>query len=163
MGSTTHQYCFWSLGSVTSLSKKVRFNAVLSKHAGAWFNALPSPCIGVFVDNERFIVVVGFRLGWLICAEHQCSYRTEVDNRGTHGLSYKFTAGRFLNHQVSDIIKRALISVGDPSVPELIGTSSDDGKRPDGMTHILWQRGKSRVWNFTCVDTLALSHICCLN
>ena len=30
---------------------------------------------------------------------------------------------------------------------------------PDGMTLASWKHGKSLAWDFTCVDTLADSHI----
>jgi hypothetical protein len=35
----------------------------------------------------------------------------------------------------------------------------NDGKRPDGATLDPWQRGKYLVWDFTCPDTLAPSHL----
>jgi len=34
----------------------------------------------------------------------------------------------------------------------------EDGKRPDGMTLIPWEGGRSVVWDFTSCDTLAQSH-----
>jgi hypothetical protein len=35
----------------------------------------------------------------------------------------------------------------------------EDGKRPDGVTLIHWKRGRILVWNVTCVDTLAATHL----
>ncbi|CAH2226484.1 jg13502, partial [Pararge aegeria aegeria] len=35
----------------------------------------------------------------------------------------------------------------------------NDGKRPDGMTIVPWWMGRSLVWDATCVDTLAASHL----
>ncbi|KAI8426707.1 hypothetical protein MSG28_014413 [Choristoneura fumiferana] len=35
----------------------------------------------------------------------------------------------------------------------------DDGKRPDGVTLVPWKLGRALVWDATCVDTFALSHI----
>ncbi|CAH2240819.1 jg13453 [Pararge aegeria aegeria] len=46
-----------------------------------------------------------------------------------------------------------------PAVLEPIGLARSDGKRPDGMTFIAWRLGRSLVWDATCVDTLAASHI----
>ena len=44
-----------------------------------------------------------------------------------------------------------------PSVLEPAGLSRTDGKRPDGVTAIPWQRGKPLVWDVTFVDSLAPS------
>ena len=44
-----------------------------------------------------------------------------------------------------------------PSVLEPGGLSRTDGKRPDGVTAIPWQRGKPLVWDVTFVDSLAPS------
>ena len=35
----------------------------------------------------------------------------------------------------------------------------DDGKRPDGATLIPWKQGKCLVWDATCVNTIARSHV----
>ncbi|CAH2230048.1 jg20257 [Pararge aegeria aegeria] len=45
------------------------------------------------------------------------------------------------------------------AVLEPIGLARSDGKRPDGMTLIPWRLGRSLLWDATCVDTLAASHI----
>jgi hypothetical protein len=34
-----------------------------------------------------------------------------------------------------------------------------DNKRPDGMTMVPWERGRSLIWDVTCVDTLAPCHV----
>ena len=39
------------------------------------------------------------------------------------------------------------------------GLSRSDGKRPDGLTLYPWANGKNVVWDFTCRDSLAPSHI----
>ena len=39
------------------------------------------------------------------------------------------------------------------------GLSSRDGKRPDGLTLFPWKAGKNLIWDYTCRDTLAASHI----
>jgi hypothetical protein len=60
---------------------------------------------------------------------------------------------------VNDLIKRALVSARIPSVLEPSGIYRSDGKRPDGMTLIPWSQGRSLLWDFTCPDTLAPSHL----
>ena len=36
---------------------------------------------------------------------------------------------------------------------------SSNGKRPDRMTIYPWKNGRTIVWDFTCSDTIAPSHI----
>ena len=60
---------------------------------------------------------------------------------------------------INDLIKRSLVTAGYPSVLEPIGTCLEDGKRPDGMTMIPWSKGKALLWDATCVDTFASSHL----
>ena len=79
---------------------------------------------------------------------------------GRHGLSCKNQIGRHPRHsQVNDIIKRALLSAEFPSRLEPPGLSRKDGKRPDGMTLFPYKEGKSLVWDFTCIDTLASTYL----
>ena len=37
--------------------------------------------------------------------------------------------------------------------------SRDDEKRPDGLTVLPWANGRCLVWDFTCSDTMAASHL----
>ena len=39
------------------------------------------------------------------------------------------------------------------------GLYRTDGKRPDGLTMIPWERGKQLVWDVTVVDVLAPSRL----
>ena len=57
---------------------------------------------------------------------------------------------------VNETIRRALVSGGVPAVLETVGVCHDDGKRPDGMSLILWWKVLPLMWDFTCSDTLAL-------
>ena len=41
----------------------------------------------------------------------------------------------------------------------IIILSRTDGKRPDGLTLVPWQRGKSVTWNVTVTDTVADSYL----
>lgn len=60
---------------------------------------------------------------------------------------------------LNEIIRRALVSAGVPCTLEPPGFYSTDGKRPDGLTLIPWERGRSLVWDATCVSTFANSHL----
>lgn len=40
-----------------------------------------------------------------------------------------------------------------------MGLLRDDGKRPDGATLLPWEAGRILVWDFTCPNTLACSHL----
>ena len=55
-------------------------------------------------------------------------------------------------------LRRALVSGGIPSILEHVGVCREDAKRPDGMTLIPWEGGRSLLWNFMSCDTLAQSH-----
>lgn len=139
---------------------RARLNAVSSPNSSDWLKALPVATLGTLLDDFSFKIAVGLRLGCPICVPHLCVCGNQVDDLGIHGLSCKFSAGRISRHHaVNDLIKRALISAEIPSVLEPPGTSRDDGKRPDGMTLIPWESGKPLLWDFTCVDTTAASHL----
>ena len=79
---------------------------------------------------------------------------------GTHGLSCRFSAGRHFCHaMLKDILHRALSSANVPSRLEPTGLNRADGKRPDGITMVPWSNGRLLVWDATCVDTFATSHL----
>ena len=42
---------------------------------------------------------------------------------------------------------------------EPTGLSRSDGKRPDGVTLVPWKSGRLLVWDATCPDTFAPSHL----
>ena len=69
-------------------------------------------------------------------------------------------AGRSIrHHQLNDIIHRMLTRASTPSVLEPPGLSRTNGKRPDGLTLIPWQRGKNLTWDVTVTDTIANSYL----
>ena len=68
--------------------------------------------------------------------------------------------GRHSRHAaINDLIKRLLAAVKIPAHLEATGISRSDGKRPDGATIVSWKGGKVLVWDATCPDTFAPSHI----
>jgi len=49
--------------------------------------------------------------------------------------------------------------VGIPATKEPHGLTRSDGKRPDGLTLVPWQRGKPLSWDVTVICTLADSYV----
>lgn len=83
-----------------------------------------------------------------------------MDQLGHHGLSCQKSAGRFSRHAaLNDIIRRSLASANVPALLEPSGILRNNGKRPDGMSLLPWSMGRVLVWDATCVDTLAPSHL----
>ena len=60
---------------------------------------------------------------------------------------------------VNDLIKRVLASADISALLEPKSLSRDDGKHLDGLTVLPWANGRCLVWDFTCPDTLAVSHL----
>ena len=105
-------------------------------------------------------IACGLRLGSPLCQPHECICDTQVESTGVHGLSCRKSAGRFSRHfNVNNLIRKALESAHVPTILEPQGVSRTDGKRPDGMTIFPWRMGKCMVWDFTCSDTFAPSHL----
>ena len=139
---------------------RARLLAVSCPESGAWLNALPISSVGLKMDDEVVRIAVGLRLGLPLCRSHVCSScGGEINQRGTHGLSCRFSKGRHSRHAaLNDIVKRALDSAKIPSHLEPSGLFRSDGKRPDGATVVPWRCGRILVWDATCSDTLAPSH-----
>ena len=112
------------------------------------------------MDPDVLRVAVALRIGSRICETHSCRCGGMMDEKGHHGLSCRFSAGRHPRHAaLNDIVKRGLLRAGLPSVLEPPGLDRGDGKRPDGITVYPFREGKSLVWDCTCVDTFARTHL----
>ena len=138
---------------------KARLLAVSADHSSDWLHALPISSCGLRLSDEAVRVAVGLRLGASICQPHQCPCGSTVDSTGTHALSCKKSSARIQRHSaLNDLIFRAFVKAGVPSIKELPGLLRTDGKRPDGVTQIPWASGKSLAWDVTVTDTLAPSY-----
>ena len=148
------------IGSATDSSNRGRLLAVSSPHAGAWLNAVPICPLGLKLDNDSLRIAVALRLGVEMAMPYTCICGTTVERKTVHGLDCRKSGGRHVRHSaVNDVLHRALQAAGVPSQLEPSGLSRDDGKRPDGATIIPFSKGKCLVWDVTCVNTLAASHI----
>ena len=148
------------VADATDNHHRARLLAVAAPHAGDWLHALPISTCGLRLDDETIRVAVALRLGVNLGQPHPCPCGAQVDSRGTHGLSCKLSSGRMArHHHINDLIWRALQRASVPSSKEPAGLSRTDGKRPDGLTLIPWQSGKTLIWDVTVADTLAASHL----
>ena len=79
---------------------------------------------------------------------------------GHHGLSCRRSAGRHRRHALANnVIVRAIRSARFHAELEPARLLRGDGKRPDGASLDPWRTGLYLVWDFTCPDTLAPSHL----
>jgi len=100
------------------------------------------------------------RLGYSVCIAHTCRWGALADAQGLHGLVCKQAPSKTARHQaINDVTARAVTSAGIPVTKEPVGLTRLDGKRPDGLTLIPWQGGKSLTWDVTVVSTLADSYL----
>ena len=113
------------------------------------------------MDDESLRIAIGLRLGCQLSLPHVCAHCGEdVDQYATHGLSCRWSQGRHSRHgEINDIIHRSLVSAKVLSRLEPTGLLRSDGKRPDGMTIIPWSSGRLLVWDATCCDIFAASHV----
>ena len=148
------------LNNASDPTTRSRLLAVSSPDAGVWLNAIPIPSLGLKLDNESLRIAVALRLGVQVAMPYKCICGTSVEGTATHGLDCRKNGGKHARHfAVNDILHRALNAAGVPSHLEPTGLSREDGKRPDGATILPFEKGQCLVWDFTCVNTVAASHI----
>ncbi|XP_063538102.1 uncharacterized protein LOC134747408 [Cydia strobilella] len=132
--------------------EQARLKAVAAPESGAWLHALPSSHLGTLLDNDSLRIGAALRLGCNVCEPHLCVCGVMVEANGHHGLSCVRCAGRFpRHHAINDIVRRAMVSANLPCVLEPQGLSRTDGKRPDGLTLVPWAKGRSLLWDATCI------------
>ena len=59
---------------------------------------------------------------------------------------------------LNDLVARAFVAAGVPVDKEPVGLVRQDGKRPDGLTLIPFEGGRSLTWDVTVVFTAADSY-----
>jgi hypothetical protein len=139
---------------------RARLLASTAPGSGSWLHALPCSNLGLRLGNEELRIAVGLRLGTPLVRTHVCVCGVEVEQNGHHGLACRRSAGRHRRHAfANDVIVRAIRSIDVHAELEPPRLLRGDGKRPDGATLDPWNRGQYLVWDFTCPDTLAPSHL----
>ena len=113
------------------------------------------------MDNETTQVAIHLRLGAPSCKPHQCCHcGSAVDALATHGLSCRWSEGHRPCHAaINDFIHRSIASAKVPSRLEPNGLFRSDGKHPDGLSVVPWKERKPLIWDATCPDTFAVSHV----
>ena len=99
--SWDEQACQAELNNLLSSANQVhsaRLRAAASPHTGAWLQALPSPSLGLLLDEETVRVNVALRLGAPICEPHKCRCGRLVGSLGHHGLACRLNEGRQPRH-----------------------------------------------------------------
>ena len=154
------------LSAAQSQAGRTRLIAAAAPHSGDFLAAVPCSSVGNRMDDASLRIAIALRLGAPVCAPHECICGELTDELGVHGLSCRKSAGRHFRHSaVNDLIKRSLASAEIPSRLEPTGIvrnntgDNTDNKRPDGLTIAPWASGRCLVWDFTCPDTLAVSHL----
>jgi len=83
-----------------------------------------------------------------------------VDARGLHSFVCRRASGRSARHHVlNDLVARCFASAGTPVTKEPTGLFRADGKRPDGLTLVSWQSGKSLCWDVTVICPLVEAYV----
>src|ERR1043165_2770024 len=133
--------------------------AVQSPHSGDWFHALPITTAGLRMSGEVLRIASGIRLGTALCEKRTCKCGAIVEPIGHHGFSCIKGAGRHQRRgMINDVIWRAFTRAKIPAIKEPNGLSRSDGKRPDGVTIIAWQRDRCLASDVTVPDTFAASY-----
>ena len=134
--------------------------ASLTPGSGSWLQALPSNNLGLRLGNNELRIAVGLRIGAPLVRPHQCVCGEEVESNGHHGLACRRSSVRHRRHALAnDVLVRAVRSVEVHAELEPPRLLRGDGKRPDGASLDPWTGGRYLVWDFTCPDTLAPSHL----
>jgi len=145
--------------SLNSTHLRALFLAASTQPSGYWMFAMPSASCRLRLGDEVVKVAVGLRFGLDLCEPHQCQCGSLVDARGLHSFVCKRTPGRSARHHaLNDLIARSFGSAGVPVTKEPSGLFRTDGKRPDGLTLVPWQSGRSMCWDVTVICPLAESY-----
>ena len=105
-------------------------------------------------------VAVGLCLGAPLCHPHTCHHcGVQVDGTAMHGLSCKWSEGHHQHHVAVNDIVRTISAAHLPLRLEPTGVSCSNDKRPYRIALVPWKSGRLLVWDTTCPDTFASSHL----
>ena len=137
-----------------------RLLAASSESASCLYDCNPSSGEGTRLSDTTLTLAVGLRLGLPVAATGTCVCGEELDAHGDHALTCKRGVGRGARHKdLNERVRSALNEAGHVSVLELSGLTRTDGKRPDGVTVMPFERGLPMAWDVTVVHTCAPSYL----
>ena len=114
---------------------RARLLAAGCRESGVWLGAVPVSSLGTQLDPEVLRIGIVLRLGAKVCEGHRCRCGCNIDEKGYHPLSCRYSAGRFPRHaELNEVIRRALQRAGLPSVLEPPGSNRGDCRRLDGIS-----------------------------
>ena len=139
---------------------RARLLAAAALHSGAWLSAIPVECLGLLLPDDAVRVGVALRPGTRVQQPHCCRCGTMADAFGYHSLSCHRNPGRLPRHAaLNDLVYRALAAAVLVAILEPQGLHRSDGRRPDGVTVFPFRRGRMLMWDATCVNTYAGTHL----
>lgn len=142
-----------------NLFNTARLHGVACPGAGSWLNAFPSSSLALLLSAEEFRIASALRLGAPVSSAHTCVCGTVADKFGMHALICPRLNSRHARHtECNAVLRRAFSSARTPTTLEPTGLLRNDGRRPDGVTLVPWECGRSLAWDFTCVHRLAASY-----
>ena len=104
-----------------------RLRAAAEPHSGAWLQALPSPALGLHLNEDTVRISVCLRLGAPICEPHRCRCGQTVSRLGHHGLSCQQSnrAGRLPRHYALNDSQALTIVCWYPFLARAIGLGQE--------------------------------------
>ena len=122
-------------------------------HGSDWLYMLPIAASGLCLSDEVIQVSVSLHLGLNLCESHACPCGATVTSRGMHGLSFnRSTDSCTCHYQINDTTWQTLKCANVSATKEPTGILRGDGKHPDGLTLVTWQREPSLIWDIIVVD-----------
>ena len=137
-----------------------RLLAASTESASCLYNCIPSSRDGTRLSDSALSLAVGLRLGVPVATPGVCACGAELDPLGDHALSCNRGVGRGARHKaLNEEVRSALNEAGHVCVLEPPGLTRTDGKRPDGVTVMPFERGLPMAWDVTVVHTCAPSYL----
>ena len=124
------------------------------------WTGIPNSRIGTRLSDNALTIAMGLRLGLSVATPGVCRCGRELDALGDHALSSNKGVGRSARHtEVNARIGSFLSEAGCFSVLEPAGLVRSDGKWPDGVTVLPFERGLPMAWDATVRHTSAPSYL----